>query len=554
MTSFDASSHREDIPSPQDGLNHIPLSPVSFLRRSAQLYPEKIAVIEDNDQCSYAKLWQKVQHHAAALQAHGLQKGDVVSFLAPNISALIEAHFAVPLAGCLLNAINIRLEAASITFILQHAESKILFVDEDLFAVAQAALATMAPETRPLLVFVPAEGRETVSPDARAGYDKDYATFLAEGAAALATTNFPAIDENDPLALNYTSGTTGNPKGVLYSHRGAYLNAVANVMSFGLNRDSRYLWTLPMFHCNGWTHIWAVTLAAGTHVCLRRIDPERIFALLTEETITHFSAAPIVLTMLIHAPEAVKRIPKQRVEVATGGAAPPSAVIAAMEDLNCTVTHLYGLTESFGPCTKCEWQEAWGALPLAERALQMARQGLPHALLEELTVMDLTHQTPVPKDGKTLGELMIRSNTLMLGYYKNPTATEQAFAGGWFHSGDLAVWHPDGYIEIKDRSKDIIISGGENVSTLEVEEVLYSHESVVEAAVVARPDPKWGESPCAFVTLKDKSSLSEDELMAWCDERLAGFKRPRTIIFGDLPKTATGKIQKFVLRKRAHET
>ena len=361
-------------------------------------------------------------------------------------------------------------------------------------------------------------------------------------------------DEWDPIALNYTSGTTGNPKGVVYHHRGAFLNALGNAITFGLDRHSVYLWTLPMFHCNGWTYPWAVTAVAGTHVCLRRVDPAPIFAAIAEHRVTHLCGAPIVLNLLVHAPERIKRRFDQPVEVATGGAAPPSVVIEAMERMGFRVTHLYGLTESYGPSTVCAWQEEWAALPIAERSGRMARQGVAYPTLDRQRVVDPQTMADVPADGSTLGELVLRSNTLMKGYLKNPTATEAAFEHGWFHTGDLAVRHPDGYVEIKDRSKDIIISGGENISSLEVEEALYRHPEVIEAAVVARPDPVWGETPCAFVTLKPESGrVSAEDIIAWCRANLAHYKVPRTVVFGPLPKTSTGKIQKFELRERAKE-
>jgi fatty-acyl-CoA synthase len=550
MSTLSPCQLDENIPKLKEGLNHIALSPVSFLKRAANLYPDKVAVVDEEYHYTYAEFFKRVKKFASALQINGLEKGDVVSFLAPNVTALLEAHFAVPMVGGILNAINVRLDADTITFILHHADSKFLFADVEFAELANEAIGKKVTfgndEIEPKFILIKDDNFGQVSSSIQ--FDSDYESFIAEGKEFI---DLQEINENEPLALNYTSGTTGNPKGVLYSHRGAYLNAVANVMSFGLDRSTKYLWTLPMFHCNGWTHTWAVTLAVGKHVCLRQVDPAKIYQLLEKESITHFSAAPIVLNMLIHAPEDIKVVPDQTVEVATGGAAPPSSVIAAMETLNCKVTHLYGLTETFGPCTRCEWQDDWNELNLEQRAQKMSRQGLPHHLLDEIRVINPDTLEYVPQDGCTIGELMVRSNTVMLGYFKNPAATEEAFEDGWFKTGDLAVCHSDGYIEIKDRSKDIIISGGENISTLEVEEVLYSHELVIEAAVVAQPDERWGETPCAFVTIKEGVKVSEEELIEWCANKMARFKRPRKIVFGDLPKTATGKIQKYILREIA---
>jgi fatty-acyl-CoA synthase len=448
------------------------------------------------------------------------------------------------MAGAVLNALNYRLDASSIGFILGHGGAKLLIADREFAPLAQAALGELGGQI-PVVEIDDGTGRTAFD-------GAEYEAFLAEGDPAAPWS--PPADEWSPITLNYTSGTTGNPKGVVYHHRGAYLNALGNAITFGLDRHSVYLWTLPMFHCNGWTYTWAVTAVAGTHVCLRRVDPAPIFAAIAEHRVTHMCGAPIVLNMLVHVPDSVKRRFDHVVEVATGGAAPPSPVIEAMERMGFRVTHLYGLTESYGPSTVCAWQEEWAELPLSERVTKMARQGVQYLTLDRQRVADPVTMQDVPADGSTIGELMLRSNTVMKGYLKNPTATGETFAGGWFHTGDLAVMHLDGYVEIKDRSKDIIISGGENISSIEVEEVLYRHPQIMEAAVVARPDDKWGETPCAFVTLKpDAGEVAASDIIAWCRANLAHYKVPKSVVFGPLPKTSTGKIQKYALRERAKE-
>ena len=525
--------------------NHVALTPLDFLARSADVVPDKVAIVDGDRRLTYAAFDERASRLAGALVARGLRDGDVVSVLSPNGAEMLEAHFGVPLAGGVLNALNTRLDAAAIALILRHARARFLIVHEALVRLGTAALAALeGPRPAVIVIGATAAEREAISAEA-------YETMLA--GAPPHPRRSPA-DEWDSIALNYTSGTTGRPKGALYSHRGAYLNALGNVITFGLSPDSVYLWTLPMFHCNGWTYPWAVTAVGARHVCLPAVDPARIFRLIAEEGVTHLCAAPVVLTMLIHAPEAVGlRLPRP-VEVATGGAAPPSAVIEAMERMGFRLTHLYGMTESYGPSTSCYPQEEWSELPLDERARLMARQGVRNLTLTMQDVIDRETGMPVPRDGATLGELVLRGNTVMKGYLDAPEETDAALAGGWLHTGDLAVAHPDGYIEIKDRSKDVIISGGENISSLEVEEALYRHPAVMEAAVVARPDPKWGESPCAFVTLKpDADPLSEGDIIAFCRERLARFKCPRSVVFGPLPKTSTGKIQKYELRRLAAE-
>ena len=522
--------------------NFTALTPLVFLRHAAAVYPDKLAVIDGAARFTYRELYSRCRRLADALRLRGIGPGDTVAVMAPNVPALLEAHYGVPMAGAVLNALNYRLDARSIAFILGHGQAKLLIADREFAPIVRAALEEFG-SPMPLVEIDDIAGGASLG-------GIEYEAFLGEGDPE-AQWAVPR-DEWEPIALNYTSGTTGNPKGVVYHHRGTFLNALGNAITLGLDRHSVYLWTLPMFHCNGWTHTWAVTAVAGTHVCLRHVDPAPIFAAIAEHRVTHLCGAPIVLNLLVHAPERVKRRFDHRVEVATGGAAPPSAVIEAMEQMGFRVTHLYGLTESTGPSTVCAWQEEWAALPIAERSARMARQGVAYPTLDHQRVVDPQTMADVPADGRTLGELVLRSNTLMKGYLKNPAATAAAFEHGWFHTGDLAVCHSDGYVEIKDRSKDIIISGGENISSLEVEEALYRHPEVMEAAVVAKTDPVWGETPCAFVTLKPESGrVSAEDIVVWCRANLAHYKVPRTIVFGPLPKTSTGKIQKFELRERA---
>jgi fatty-acyl-CoA synthase len=524
--------------------NFAALTPLSFLARATAVYPDKLAVIDGKRRFTWREFGERCRCFASALRARGIGAGDTVAVMAPNVPALLEAHYAVPMTGAVLNALNYRLDAASIAFILDHGQAKLLVADREFAPVIHDVLSRLG---RQLPVVEIADG-----PGPLQFGEIEYENFLEEGDPSFAWS--PPADEWAPIALNYTSGTTGNPKGVVYHHRGAFLNAMGNAILFGLGPQSVYLWTLPMFHCNGWTYTWGVTAVAGTHVCLRRVDPALIFAAIAEHKVTHLSGAPIVLNMLVHAPESVKRRFDHVVEASTGGAAPPSPVIEAMERMGFRVTHLYGLTESYGPTTICAWQEEWDALPLAERAGKMARQGVQTIMLDRQRVVDPETMQDVPADGETIGEVVVRSNTLMKGYLTNPGATDEAFSGGWFHTGDLAVKHADGYIEVKDRSKDIIISGGENISSIEVEDVLYRHPQVMEAAVVARPDDKWGETPCAFVTLKpDAEPVSAGDIIAFCRANLAHFKAPKTVVFGPLPKTSTGKIQKYALREAAKE-
>ena len=528
----------------QNRANYVPLSPVAFLERSAFVYPHRVAVRHGERIYTYGEFEARCRRLASALSRRGVGPGDTVAVMAPNIPALLEAHYAVPALGAVLNALNVRQDAATIAFCLRHGRAKVLLTDPEFSPTVKAALAGRGSE----LTVIDID--DSFSPPGERLGALAYEELLAEGDPAYL---WPGIDsEWAALSLLYTSGTTGDPKGVVYHHRGAYLNALGNALAFGLKPDSVYLWTLPMFHCNGWCYTWAVTAVGATHVCLRRVEPGAIFRAIVEHGVTHLCGAPIVLNMLVHAPDEAKRRFDHVVEVATGGAAPPSAVIEAMQRMGFRVTHLYGLTESYGPATLCAWQDAWKELSASDRARRMARQGVPMPTLAELTVADPETHQAVPRDAQTIGEVMLRGNTVMKGYLDNPGATASAFREGWYHTGDLAVWHPDNYIEIKDRSKDIIISGGENISSLEVEECLYRHPEVMEAAVVARPDPTWGETPCAFVTLKPGAGeVGAQSIIDWCRDRLAHFKAPRSVVFGPLPKTSTGKIQKFVLREQA---
>ena len=524
--------------------NFAPLTPISFLERAADVFPTRTAWIHGDMKASYAAFRARARRLAAALAGRGVGPGDTVAVMLPNTPPMLEAHFGVPMAGAVLNSINFRLEPETIAYILAHGQAKVLLTDTEFAPAIRAALEQVRP--RPLVVDV--VDRQFRGAGERLG-EVTYEELLSEGDEAFEPL-YPA-DEWQAIGLNYTSGTTGQPKGVVVHHRGAYLAAIGQALANEIGLHPVYLWTLPMFHCNGWTFTWGVTLQAGTHVCLRRIEAGAIYQAIALHRVSHLCGAPIVMNLIANAPEEARRPFAQRVQAMTGGAAPPAAVLERMTALGIDMVHLYGLTECYGPASVCAWQEAWDALPAAEQARLQARQGVRYPNLEALEVIDPATMRPVARDGATLGEIMLRGNTVMKGYLRNPAATAEAFRGGWYHTGDLAVMHEDGYCEVMDRSKDIIISGGENISSIEVEGALYRHPAVLEAAVVARPDPKWGESPCAFVTLKAGAAASADDLIAHCRKVLAHFKCPQTIVFADLPKTSTGKIQKHVLREQA---
>ena len=530
--------------------NFQPMTPISYLRRAALTYPDHPAVIHGNQRQTYAHLWSDCCKLASALTRRGIGRGDTVSVLLSNTPPMINAHFGVPMAdGAVLHSINTRSDPASIAFQLDHAESRVLIVDREFSHAAKTALASA--KTAPLVIDFddPEYPEDAPYPKGDPIGSMDYAAFLAEGDPDFVPGK--PQDEWDAIALNYTSGTTGNPKGVVCHHRGAALMAMNSAIHAGLGKHPVYLWTLPMFHCNGWCFPWTVTALAGTHVCLRRVEPGAIYAAIADHGVTHFCGAPIVLNVIANADEADKRPLAHIVEVMTAGAPPPPTVIEAMEEAGFRVTHVYGLTETYGPDVVCAWHGDWDALPVADRAALKARQGVSYPVQEAIMVADPQTLVPVPRDGETLGEVFHRGNIVMKGYLKNPDATREAFAGGWFHSGDLGVWHADGYVELKDRSKDIIISGGENISSIEIETVLYRHPAVLEAAVTARPDEKWGETPCAFVTLHVGAEADEAAIIAFCRDNMAHFKAPKTVVFGALPKTSTGKVQKFILREQA---
>ncbi|MDA1117767.1 MAG: acyl-CoA synthetase [Proteobacteria bacterium] len=523
--------------------NHAPLTPLSFIERAASVYPERTAVIHGARRFTWKETYARCRRLASALSKRGIGKGDTVAVMLANTPEMYECHFGVPMSGGVLNTLNTRLDPQAIAFMLNHGEAQVLITDKEFSTTVEAALKIVG---RKLAVI------DVEDPEFQGGKrlgEKTYEQLLLEGDPAFAWL-WPE-DEWQAISLSYTSGTTGDPKGVVYHHRGAYLNAVCNIVTWGMPQHAVYLWTLPMFHCDGWCFPWTMAANAGTNVCLRKVEAAKIFELIKAHKVSHYCGAPIVHSTLVNAPEEMKQGITHKVSGMVAAAAPPAAMIEGMERMGFDLTHVYGLTEVYGPATVCAKHEAWDRVDISERARLNGRQGVRYLMEEGLSVMDPQTMQPVPADGETMGEIMFRGNITMKGYLKNPKSTQAAFAGGWFHSGDLAVMHPDGYVKIKDRSKDVIISGGENISSIEVEDVLYRHPAVLAAAVVARPDPKWGETPCAFVELKPDAKVSESELIEFCRGYMAKFKAPRAVVFGELPKTSTGKIQKFVLREKA---
>ncbi|MBL8445572.1 MAG: acyl-CoA synthetase [Zoogloeaceae bacterium] len=534
----------------EDGLgknaaNYTPLTPLTFIERSAFIYPDRVAVIHGERRLTWKQTYDRCRRLGSALRQLGVGKGDTVAVVLNNTPEMFECHFGIPATGAVINTINTRLDAEAIAFILNHGEARVLITDREYSRTMSAALELAK---RPDMIVIDVDDPEYTGPGTRLG-GHEYEALLATGNPDFVFEQ-PG-DEWDAIALNYTSGTTGNPKGVVYHHRGAYLNSMSNIVSWGMPPHSVYLWTLPMFHCNGWCFAWTMAANSGVNVCLRRVDPRLIFDAIRAHRVTHYCGAPIVHSMLANAPESWREGIDHKVSGLVAAAPPPAAVIEGMARIGFDVTHVYGLTETYGPAAVCAKHEEWADLPLAEQVAMNGRQGVRYHAQEGITVMDPVTMQVVPWDNETMGEIMFRGNLVMKGYLKNPTATEESFRGGWYHTGDLAVIQPDGYVKIKDRSKDIIISGGENISSIEVEDALYKHPAVIAAAVVAAPDEKWGEVPCAFVELRDGASASAEELITHCRAHLAGFKAPKRIVFTELPKTSTGKIQKFVLREQA---
>ena len=538
---------------PKTRANYAALSPLSFIERAAEVYPRKLAVVHGSGvralRRNWSELYTRCRQLASALTLSGVGKGDTVAVMLPNTPAMVEAHFGIPMSGAVLNTLNTRLDPETLAFMLDHGEAKAVIVDIEFAPVMKKALA-LRQSCWPLRVIDVADPLYAGSAEPLGTLD--YEAFLRQGDPLFAW-RYPA-DEWDAISLNYTSGTTGNPKGVVYHHRGAAINAISNILEWDMPKHAVYLWTLPMFHCNGWCFPWTVAARAGVNVCLRKVETQGMIDAIREHGVTHYCGAPIVHSLLVNAPDDLKRSLPAGVKAMVAGAAPPASMIEGMERLGFDLTHVYGLTEVYGPATVCAKHEAWGALEIGERARLNARQGVRYHLQHAASVLDPATMQPVPADGETMGEIMFQGNIAMKGYLKNPQATEEAFAGGWFHSGDLAVMDPDGYMKIKDRSKDIIISGGENISSIEIEDVLYRHPAVLVAAVVAKPDPRWGETPCAFIETKGGASANADDIIAHCRKHLAGFKLPRVVVFGEIPKTATGKIMKFELRKQLLDT
>ncbi|HEY8564430.1 MAG TPA: acyl-CoA synthetase [Beijerinckiaceae bacterium] len=533
-----------DLDLDRNPANFQPLTPLGFLERAASVFPDHLAVVHGPVRHDYRTLYARARRLASALARRGIGRGDTVAVMLPNIPAMVECHYGAPMAGAVLNTLNTRLDPAAIAFCLGHGGAKVLITDREFSKTIRAALDGLSEQ--PLVVDV---DDPVFTGDGERLGAIGYESLLDEGDPDFVWA--PPRDEWDAISLNYTSGTTGDPKGVVYHHRGAHLLSMGNVLTCDLGRHPVYLWTLPMFHCNGWCFPWTLSAVAGTHVCLRQVRAKAMYDAIADHGVTHLCGAPIVMSALLGADESERRPLPHTVQFFTAAAPPPEAVLAAMREAGFNVTHLYGLTEVYGPAVVNEWHRDWDVLAPAEQAAKKARQGVRYPVLEALDVLDPETMQPVPADGATLGEVMFRGNVVMKGYLKNPPATAKAFAGGWFHSGDLGVKYPDGYVQLKDRSKDIIISGGENISSIEVEDALYKHPAVQAAAVVAKPDEKWGETPCAFVELKPSEMVSAEELIAWCRQHLAAFKAPRHVVFTELPKTSTGKIQKFVLRDMA---
>ncbi|WP_293750669.1 acyl-CoA synthetase [Limnohabitans sp. Rim8] len=544
MTDTKVSIFDQDLP--QTPANHAPFSPLSFIERTAEVYPHRLAIVHGDLRQDWATTYRRCRQLASALTQAGIGKNDTVAVMLPNTPPMVEVHFGIPMAGAVLNAINTRLDPETVAFMLDHGEAKAVIVDPEFAGTMKKALA-LRQSTRPVLV-IDVEDALYSGPTEKLG-ELSYEAFVARGDADFAWS-LPA-NEWDAIALNYTSGTTGNPKGVVYHHRGAATNAISNILEWDMPKHAAYLWTLPMFHCNGWCFPWTVAARAGVNVCLRKVDAQAMFDAMRDQGVTHYCGAPIVHGLLVNAPAAMKAGVPAGIQAMVAGAAPPASMIEGMEQMGFNLTHVYGLTEVYGPATVCPKHPEWDTLDIGDRARLNARQGVRYHLQRDVRVLNPETMLPVPQDGETMGEIMFKGNITMKGYLKNPKATQEAFAGGWFHSGDLAVQYPDGYFKIKDRSKDIIISGGENISSIEVEDVLYRHPAVLAAAVVAKPDARWGETPCAFVELKADAQVTAEQIVAHCKQHLAGFKVPRAVVFGELPKTSTGKIQKFELRKQA---